>query len=149
MKTPRVSHGILEINYKSPPCLIWISPNKLRNNPLPITMTEHLPYFIVKFKIKCLPASRLSIAFSDTDWTLQHTKTAPYVEEGTSFGVSTTHWHVIIMIIKISTSLVMIIIKVSKCYNTLIIMALQNVINSLKNVFTSQYFINYMDIEHF
>lgn len=38
MKTPYVSSGILEIYYKSPPCL----------------------------KIKCLPASRLSIAFADT-----------------------------------------------------------------------------------
>ena len=68
MKTPHASHwnGILEVNYKSPPGLIWISPNKLRNNPLPITMTEYLPYFIAKFKIKCLPASWLSIAFSDT-----------------------------------------------------------------------------------
>ena len=59
VKTPHASHGILEINYKSPPCLIWISPNKLKTNPLPITMTEYLPYFIVKFKIKCLPASWL------------------------------------------------------------------------------------------
>ena len=34
-------------------------------------MTEDLPYFIAKFKIKCLPASWLSIAFSDTDVMLQ------------------------------------------------------------------------------
>ena len=33
-------------------------------------MTEYLPYFIVKFRIKCLPASWLSIAISDTDLTL-------------------------------------------------------------------------------
>ena len=71
MKTPHTSHGILELNYKSPPCLIWILSIKLLNNPLPITMTEYLPYFIVKFKIKCLPASWLRIAFSDTDLMLQ------------------------------------------------------------------------------
>ena len=71
MKTPHASHGILEIYFKSPPCPIWISPNKLRNNPLPNTMTEYLPYFIVKSKIKCFPASWLSIAFSDTDLMLQ------------------------------------------------------------------------------
>ena len=67
MKTPHATSGILEINYKSPPCLTSISPNKLKNNPCLITKTEYLRYFIVKFKIKCLPASRLSIAFSDTD----------------------------------------------------------------------------------
>ena len=44
--------GILEINYKLPPYLIGISSNKLRNNPLTITMTdEYLPYVIAKFKI--------------------------------------------------------------------------------------------------
>ena len=36
-----------------------------------MTKTEYLPYLIVKFKIKCLPASWLSIAFSDTDLMLQ------------------------------------------------------------------------------
>ena len=36
-----------------------------------ITKAEHLPYFIINFKIKCLPASRLSIAFSDIDLMLQ------------------------------------------------------------------------------
>ena len=64
MKTPHASSGILEINYKSPPCLTWISPNKLKN--CLVTKTEYLPYFIVKFKIKCLSASWLSIAFSDS-----------------------------------------------------------------------------------
>ena len=34
-------------------------------------MTEDLPYFIVKFRIKCLRATRLSIASSDTDLMLQ------------------------------------------------------------------------------
>ena len=34
-------------------------------------MTEYLPYFNVKFKIKNLPASWLSIAFFDTDLMLQ------------------------------------------------------------------------------
>ena len=67
MKTPHVSHLILGINYKSCPCLICLSPNNLRNSPLPITMFEYIPYFIVKFKIKCPPASWLSIAFSYTD----------------------------------------------------------------------------------
>ena len=62
----RKNHGC-----NSPPCPIWISPNILRNNPLPITMTEHLLYFIAKFKIMCLSASWLSIAFSDTDLMLQ------------------------------------------------------------------------------
>ena len=71
MKNLHTSHGILEINYKSPPCLIWIPPNILRNNPLPMTMTEGLKYFIVQFKIKCLHASWLSIASSDTDLMLQ------------------------------------------------------------------------------
>ena len=55
MKPPHTSPGIMEINFKRPPCLIWISPNK------------YLPYIMVKFKIKCLPVSWLSIAFSDTD----------------------------------------------------------------------------------
>ena len=32
--------------------------------PYLVTKTEYLPYFIAKFKIKCLLASRLSIAFS-------------------------------------------------------------------------------------
>ena len=59
MKTPLASHGILEINYRSPPCHIWIPPNKLINNHLPIPMTEYFPYFIVKYKIECLPASVL------------------------------------------------------------------------------------------
>ena len=36
-----------------------------------ITITEYLTCFTVKFKIKCLPASWLSIAFSDTDLMLQ------------------------------------------------------------------------------
>ena len=35
MKTPHASSGILEMNYKSPPCLTNITPNKLKNNPLP------------------------------------------------------------------------------------------------------------------
>ena len=34
-ETPHASSGILEIKYKSPPCLTLISPNKLKNNPLP------------------------------------------------------------------------------------------------------------------
>ena len=34
-------------------------------------MTDDLPYFIVKLKINCLPASWLSIASSDTDLMLQ------------------------------------------------------------------------------
>ena len=38
---------------------------------MPITMTEDLPYFIVKFKMKCLPATWFSITFSDTDLMLQ------------------------------------------------------------------------------
>ena len=59
------------LNYKSSPFLIWISPNKLKNNPLPVTMTGDLPFFVVKFKIECLPALWLSIAFSDTDLMLQ------------------------------------------------------------------------------
>ena len=67
MKTPHALSGILEINYKSPPCLTKISPNKPTNNPLPINMTDYLLCFIVKLKIKCLPASWLSVAFSDTD----------------------------------------------------------------------------------
>ena len=39
-KTLQTSHEILEINYKSPPCNVWILPNKLRNIPLSIAMTE-------------------------------------------------------------------------------------------------------------
>ena len=35
-------------SYKSPPYLIWISPNKLRNNLLSITTTEYLHLFICK-----------------------------------------------------------------------------------------------------
>ena len=27
-------HGIYKLNYISPPCIIWFSPNKLSNNPL-------------------------------------------------------------------------------------------------------------------
>ena len=45
-------------SYKSPPCLTWISQNKLKNNSLP----HHQDWvFIVKFKIKFLPALWLSI----------------------------------------------------------------------------------------
>ena len=51
------SHRFHQINWKPTPCLI--------------TETEYLPCFIVKFKIKCVPASWLIIAFSDTDLTLQ------------------------------------------------------------------------------
>ena len=71
MKTPHATSGILEINFKSPPCPTSISQNKLKNNSCLITKTEYLPYFIVKFKIKCLPTSWLSIAFSDTDIIVQ------------------------------------------------------------------------------
>ena len=35
MKTHHASSGILDINYKSPPCLTYILPNKLKINPLP------------------------------------------------------------------------------------------------------------------
>ena len=51
------SHKFLQINWKTPPCLT--------------AKTGYLPCFIVKFKIKCLPASWLSIPFSDTDLMLQ------------------------------------------------------------------------------
>ena len=53
MKALLMPHmGSLEINYKLPPYLIGISSNKLRNNPLTITMTdEYLPYVIGKLKI--------------------------------------------------------------------------------------------------
>ena len=89
MKTPHASHGILETNYKSPPCLIYISPNILWKNPLPITMTEELPYFVVKFKIKCPPLSWLSIAFSDTVLMLQFC--LPYCRKAMQ-GFVTTNW---------------------------------------------------------
>ena len=39
--------------------------------PLAYHMTDDLPYFIVKFKIKCLTASWLSLAFTNTDLMLQ------------------------------------------------------------------------------
>ena len=55
-------NGILKINYKSHPYLIWISPYKLRDNSLPITMTEDLPRFIAKIKTNWFPASWLDIA---------------------------------------------------------------------------------------
>ena len=35
MKAPHASPGLLAIDYKRPLCLIWITPNKLKNNPLP------------------------------------------------------------------------------------------------------------------
>ena len=57
MKTsPDSSHRILEINYKSLQCLMWISSNYLKNDPSSITMSKNLPYYNAKFKIKCLPA---------------------------------------------------------------------------------------------
>ena len=59
MKNPHASFGILEINYKSSPCLIWISPKKTEKNPCLITKTEYLPYYVVKLMMKCLPASSL------------------------------------------------------------------------------------------
>ena len=37
IKTPCASHGIPTGNYKSPPCLIWISPNELKAVPCLIT----------------------------------------------------------------------------------------------------------------
>ena len=70
MNTPHTSHGILEINYKSLPCVIWITTNKPRNNPV----YHHdwvFPSFVVSFKIKCLHASWLSIAIFDPDLMLQ------------------------------------------------------------------------------
>ena len=57
---------------------MWISPNKLRSTPLPIIMTENLPYLIVKIKIRCLPASWLSIVFTDTVLMLQFC--LPYID---------------------------------------------------------------------
>ena len=58
--------------------LCYYASSKLRNNrilQLPtlclITKTEYLPYFIVEFKMKCLPAPWLSIDFPDTDLMLQ------------------------------------------------------------------------------
>ena len=44
------------MNYKTPPCLLWISSNELKNSPLPHHLNE---VFVVKFKIKWLPASSL------------------------------------------------------------------------------------------
>ena len=40
---------------------------KHEKNPCFITKTEYLPYCVAKLMMKCLPASKLSIAFSDTD----------------------------------------------------------------------------------
>ena len=67
IKTPHASHGILELNYKSLPCLIWTSSNKLRTNTCLSLWLSIYSIFIVKFKIKCLPASWPSIAFFHTD----------------------------------------------------------------------------------
>ena len=61
IKAPNASPGILAINYKTPPCLIW------KTVPCLIASTEYLLYFIEKFKIKWLPASCLIKVFSDTD----------------------------------------------------------------------------------
>ena len=44
---------------------------KHEKNPCFITKTEYLPYCVAKLMMKCLPASKLSIAFSDTDQMLQ------------------------------------------------------------------------------
>ena len=54
VKTPHhhASPETWAINYKTPPYLVWITPNKLKNNP----RIEHLHYFIIKFKIQFLPA---------------------------------------------------------------------------------------------
>ena len=77
MKCPHVSSGIFEINYKSLPRLILISPNKLLKKTCHTTKTEYLPYFVVKLKIKCLPVLWLSIAYTDTVLMLQFC--LPYV----------------------------------------------------------------------
>ena len=57
-------------------------------------MTEDLPYFIVKFKIKCLPASWLSIAFSGTDLMLQFC--LPYRYGPSLVCECQATWHIII-----------------------------------------------------
>ena len=59
MKALHASYGILnQIINLLPGSYERISQNKMmRNNTqLPITMTGHLPYFIIKFETKCLPA---------------------------------------------------------------------------------------------
>ena len=77
MKTPHASPGVLTITHKSPPCLMWITPNKLRNYPSLITKYKYLPYFIIKIEDKlhpCPVANKiplswlwLSTAYSDID----------------------------------------------------------------------------------
>ena len=53
-------------------------------------MTKYLPYFIVKFIMKCLPASWLSIAFSDTHLMLQFCFPKASVYEGKTVTMSCT-----------------------------------------------------------
>ena len=55
MKSAHALQGILEKKLKIVSLPHMNLSNKLRNNSLPINMSEYLPYFIVKIKIKCLP----------------------------------------------------------------------------------------------
>ena len=71
MKTPHASSGILEITINHLPASNEFHQKNWKTTPCLITKTVYLPYYIVKFKIKCLPASLLSIPFSDTDLMFQ------------------------------------------------------------------------------
>ena len=67
IETPHASPGILAINHETPLCHIWILPNKLKNSSLPHRLIEYLLFFIVKFKMKWLPALYPIKLFSDTN----------------------------------------------------------------------------------
>ena len=55
MEIPPASHGFVAMNYKTSPCLMWITLNELKNNPCLNVKFELLPSFIMKGKIKYLP----------------------------------------------------------------------------------------------
>ena len=51
-QTPHASPGILAMNYKTPPCLIWILPNKLKNSALPHHLHVNWVFAIFYCKIQ-------------------------------------------------------------------------------------------------
>ena len=73
LKTPHASSGNWKQILSHLPASHKFHQIKWKTSPCPITKAEYLPYFILKFNVKCLHASGLStgIAFSDTDLMLQ------------------------------------------------------------------------------
>ena len=79
MKAHHASHGICGYKLKITDLPHkWISLNRLESNPCLSPWFQYLRYFIIKFKITCLPASWLSFTFSDADLFFSDTDLASF-----------------------------------------------------------------------